>query len=325
MNERLRSSSDLVSGATEVSTDSLAPLPTSPVRRVAFLGTPEIAAGALSSLIENHIEVALVVTRPDKRRGRGSVMTGSPVKEVAQKHGVPVVHDVESLLAEHKSNPIDLGVVVAYGALIKPHVLAEIPMVNLHVSLLPRWRGAAPIERAILAGDETTGVCLMQLEEGLDTGAVISCASMDIGSSTTVEDIRSELLAEGNRLLLQALRTGDFRGTPQHGAATYAAKIDPSERQLNWTETADMVSRRTRIGGAWTTFRGRRFKVHQVEVVAIDGDEGCVFIDDDRILVGCGQGSVRLVEIQPEGKPRVSAEDWARGARLQIGEVFEHV
>ena len=302
----------------------VAPLPTSPVRRIAFLGTPEIAAGVLASLIENRFEVALVVTRSDKRRGRGSDLTGSPVKLLAQKHGIPVVHDVESLLVEHHSDPIDIGVVVAYGALIKPHVLAEIPMVNIHVSLLPRWRGAAPIERAILAGDDTTGVCLMQLEEGLDTGAVISSARMEIGDSTTAQDIRTQLLAEGSKLLLHALSTGDFRARPQHGEATYAAKIVPSERHIDWSESAAMVSRRVRIGGAWSTFRSRRFKIHSLEVLEIALHEGRVVVDEDRVLVGCGRGSVQLLEVQPEGKPRVDAKDWARGARLQVGEAFDH-
>ena len=303
---------------------ALAPLPTFPVRRVAFLGTPDIASGALAFLIENRIDVALVVTRADKKRGRGSALTGSPVKELAQHHGIPVVHEVESLLAEHRSNPIDIGIVVAYGALIKPHVLAEIPMVNLHVSLLPRWRGAAPIERAILAGDDTTGVCLMQVEEGLDTGAVISSATMTIGDSTTAEEIRTRLLAEGNELLLHALSTGDFRSRPQQGSPTYAAKIEPAERHIDWSESAIMVSRRVRIGGAWSTFRGRRFKIHSVTILDIALPEGRVVLDEDRVVVGCGHGSVQLLEVQPEGKPRVAAEDWARGARLQIGDSFDH-
>jgi len=303
---------------------ALAPLPTSPVRRVAFLGTPDIASGVLESLIENRFDVAVVVTRADKRRGRGSALMGSPVKDFAQKHGLRVVHDVESLLAEHHADPIDVGVVVAYGALIKPHVLAEIPMVNLHVSLLPKWRGAAPIERAILAGDDTTGVCLMQLEEGLDTGAVISSASMAIGDSTTAQDIRTQLLAEGNRLLLHALKTGDFRAHPQQGDPTYAAKIDAAERHIDWSESAIMVSRRVRIGGAWSTFRGRRFKIHSVVVLETELPPGRVVWDEDRVVVGCGHGSVQLLHVQSEGKPRVDAEDWARGARLLDDESFDH-
>ncbi len=304
---------------------ALAPLPTSPVRRVAFLGTPDIAAGALAFLIENRFDVALVVTRADKKRGRGSALTGSPVKALANEHGIPVVHDVESLLDEHRVNPFDLGVVVAYGALIRPHVLAEIPMVNLHVSMLPRWRGAAPIERAILAGDDTTGVCLMQLEEGLDTGAVISSATMLIGDSTTAQDIRTHLLAEGNKLLFHALSTGDFRAQPQHGTPTYAAKIEPLERHIDWSESAIMVSRRVRIGGAWSSFRGRRFKIHSVVVLDIALPQGRFELSENRVVVGCGHGSVQLMDVQPEGKPRVAAEDWARGARLQIGDCFDHV
>lgn len=149
---------------------ALAPLPTGPVRRVAFLGTPALAVPVLEALVNDGIEVAHVVTRADKRRGRGSDLMPSPVKECAQRLGLPVGHAVDELLDLHRRKPVDLGVVVAYGALVKPHVLRELPMVNIHVSLLPRWRGAAPIERALLAGDTETGVCIMQVEEGLDTG-----------------------------------------------------------------------------------------------------------------------------------------------------------
>lgn len=297
-----------------------APLPTRPVRRVAFLGTPEIAAQVLEALVNAEIDVAMVVTREDKRRGRGSAVVPSPVKEAASRIGVRVVHDVDELLIAHHRHPIDLGVVVAFGRIIKPHVLAEIPMVNLHVSLLPRWRGAAPIERAILAGDAETGVCLMQVEEGLDTGGVISFSSMSIGPNTTADHIRAELTNKGIALLLDAIRTGEFMVTPQRGEPTYAAKIEASERHICWSESAEMVSRRVRIGGSWTTFRERRLKIHVVDVVDERIPAGQVVMRGDSPVVGCGERSVELIEVQPEGRGRIGAREWARGARIESTE-----
>lgn len=298
----------------------IAPLPDGPVKRVAFLGTPAFAVGVLEALVNVGLDVAVVVTREDKRRGRGSASMPSPVKEAATVLGVRVVHDVEDLLAEHHRQPIDLGIVVAFGRLIKPHVLADIPMVNLHVSLLPRWRGAAPIERSILAGDEKTGVCLMQVEEGLDTGGVIASSSIQIDSNTTADQIRHDLMEQGTALLLQAIRTGDFVATPQQGEPTYAAKIETSERHIRWSESADMVSRRVRIGGSWTTFRGRRLKIHAVEVVEDEIPAGHISVEGDRLVVGCGERSVKLLEVQPEGRGRIGAREWARGARIEASE-----
>lgn len=302
----------------------IASLPNRPVGRVAFLGTPDIAAGVFQALIEDGIEIALVVTRHDKRRGRGSEMMPSPVKRVAEIHGVKVVHTVDELLEEHGRQRIDLGVVVAFGEIIRPHVLAEIPMVNLHVSLLPRWRGAAPVERAILAGDEMTGVCLMQVEEGLDTGGVISSASVPIGSLATADEVRDQLMVEGTKLLLQALHTGAFSLEPQRGEPTYAAKIESVEHHIDWSESADLVSRRVRIGDAWTTFRSRRLKVHSVESVVAPIDSfsspGSILIEGGHPVVTCGGGFLRLVDVQPEGRPRIAARDWVRGARITPGE-----
>jgi methionyl-tRNA formyltransferase len=303
----------------------LASLPTAPVRRLAFLGTPEIAADVLSSLVDSGFEIALVVTRVDKRRGRGSGLMPSPVKEVAVRHGIRVEHDVESLLEEHRRHPIDIAVVVAFGAIVKPHVLAEIPMVNLHVSLLPRWRGAAPVERAILAGDAETGVCLMRLEEGLDTGAVIASSRLPIDPTSTAEDILDQLGRVGTRLLIEALHSGSFPLHVQRGEPSYAAKIEPHERHIDWNESAEMVSRRVRIGGAWTEFRSKRLKIHAVEVVEALVDSGTIHLMGDRVIVGCSDRAVLLREVQPDGRPRLGAVAWARGARLLDGEpIGEH-
>lgn len=300
----------------------LAPLPSTPVRRIAYLGTPSLSATVLEALIVAGFEIALVVTPVDKKRGRGSALLASPVKAVAMRYGVPVVHRVEELLEEHHRHPLDLGVVVAYGSLIRPHVLAEIPMVNLHVSLLPRWRGAAPIERAILAGDESTGVCLMRLEEGLDTGSIISSVSMSLDPNITAASVGEALMRAGTDLLMEAMRSGNFSCVPQEGEPTYAAKIEPHERRIDWSESAGMVSRRVRIGEAWSTFRGRRLKIHSVELSDSQIPKATIRVEADAVFVGCGRGAVRLVEVQPEGRGRMTAAQWCHGAHPSEGETM---
>ena len=175
--------------------------------------------------MEAGFDVALVVSQPDRRRGRGGATSPSPVKAAARELGLPVTErttDVTGVGA-------DLGVVVAYGRLIKPPVLAVLPFVNLHFSLLPRWRGAAPVERALLAGDTETGVCLMQLEEGLDTGPVFAREVVPIGPEQTADELRDELVSVGSRLLVSQLVAGLGEPVPQQGEVTSAAKIDPAE------------------------------------------------------------------------------------------------
>ena len=294
------------------------------MRRLAFFGTPEIAVPTLSALCEAGFDVALVVTRADKRRGRGGMATPSPVKIAALASGLRVTHRVDDVLLEHRRQPIDLGIVVAYGALIKGHVLQEMPMVNLHVSLLPRWRGAAPIERAILAGDTRTGVCLMQLEEGLDTGGIIDCRTMEISPSTTADEIRSVLITAGTTMLVEHLRSGGFDVRPQEGEAIYAPKIEAEERRIDWTRSAEEISRLVRIGDAWTDFRNRRVKIHRARIGdgATTALPGTLVGTDGNVVVACGVGTLDVSEIQSEGRPRVEAVQWARGMRLTAGEGF---
>ena len=205
--------------------------------------------------------------------------------------------------------------VVAYGRLVKPPVLAVLPLVNLHFSLLPRWRGAAPVERALLAGDVETGVCLMQLEEGLDTGPVFAREVVPIGPEQTADELRDELVAVGSRLLVAQLTAGLGEPVPQEGEVTHAAKIDPAELELHWDRPAEELHRLVRLGRAWTTFRGRRLKVLRA-VLAPDaphGEPGA--LTDDGVTVAAGVGGLRLVEVQPEGKPRQPAAAWRNGVR----------
>jgi methionyl-tRNA formyltransferase len=270
--------------------------------RLVYLGTPEMAVPPLEALVAAGHNVGLVVTGADKRRGRGRATSPSAVKAAAKRLGIAAVHSVDELLAAHADEPFDLGVVVAYGQIIKPHVLDELAMVNLHFSLLPRWRGAAPVERALLAGDTETGVCVMAVEEGLDTGGVYAREVVAIGPHDTAEDLRRELVAVGTRLLVDTLAGGLGEPRQQVGEPVYAAKLDPAELRIDWTRPAVEIDRLVRVGGAWTTWRGKRVKILSA---ALHGDE----------LVP--------IRVQPEGKPAMAYAAWRNGAQPAPGERFE--
>jgi methionyl-tRNA formyltransferase len=222
-------------------------------RRLAFLGTPEVAVEPLEALVGAGHEVAVAVTRPDRRRGRGAATAPSPVKAAATRLGIPVAHDLDAVL---DARP-ELGVVVAYGRIIPERVLAEVPMVNLHFSLLPRWRGAAPVERAILAGDRVTGVCVMAVEAGLDTGPVYARRAVPIEDGDDLASLRARLVAVGTHLLVDTLDGPLPEPVPQEGEPTYAAKVDPEELRLEWSRPAVELARVVRLGRAWATWRGR--------------------------------------------------------------------
>ncbi|MEO1065000.1 MAG: methionyl-tRNA formyltransferase [Actinomycetota bacterium] len=288
-------------------TDGLPAPPVHP-RRLAFLGTPEIAVPALRALVEGGHEVALVVSGADKRRGRRGAPTPSPVKAAALELGLRVTDSLDDVL----DADVDLGVVAAYGRIVPRRVLEAVPMVNLHFSLLPRWRGAAPVERAILAGDDVTGVCLMGLEEGLDTGPIYRRSTRPIGPDTTAASLAADLAADAAELLVAGLREGLTDPEVQAGEVTYAEKLVADDRRLDWTEPAVQLDRIVRVGGAWTTFRGTRFKVHATRPLPGDGPGPGAF---DGVVVGTGAGRLELVEVQPEGKGRLSAAAWRNGAQ----------
>lgn len=273
--------------------------------KLVYLGTPEMAVPPLRALDAAGHDIALVVTRVDKRRGRGSELTPSPVKAAAVELGLPVSHDVDDVLGCVEHGGAELGVVVAFGRIIKPHVLDVLPFVNLHFSLLPRWRGAAPVERALLAGDELTGVCVMRLEEGLDTGGVYASRSVPIGDTVTAAELRETLVAVGSDLLVETLGQplgdwiGDYR--EQQGEPTYAAKFSAADFEIDWSLPVVDIHRLIRVGGAWTTFRSKRLKI-----VAAD-------------LSG---GRIVPTVVQPEGKPPMSFDAWRNGARPSSVELF---
>lgn len=287
-------------------------------RRLAFLGTPDVAVPPLRALVAAGFDVALVVSRPDRRRGRGGALSASPVKAAAIELGLPVTDDLDAVL----DVDVDLAVVVAYGRIIPVRILERVPMVNLHFSLLPRWRGAAPVERAILAGDVETGVCLMDVDVELDTGAVHAVARTAITDDDTLESLRGRLVALGSQLLVDTLRIGLGDPTPQEGEVTHAAKIEPAELCIDWSSPAIEIDRLVRLGGAWTGFRGERLKVHAATVVdrATDHAEPGKL---DGTVVSCGRGAIELREVQPAGRGRQTAGAWRNGARPALGERFD--
>jgi methionyl-tRNA formyltransferase len=293
--------------------------------RLVFLGTPEAAVSSLRTLVTAGHQVVLVVTRADKRRGRGGGLVPSPVKTAALDLGLEVAHSLDRV-AEVEA---ELGVVVAYGRIVPVAVLDRLPMVNLHFSLLPRWRGAAPVERAILEGDAETGVCLMAVEAGLDTGGLYAVDQTEIGEEETAGELRTRLVAMGDGLLVEHLARG-FHGLPlprpQVGEPSYAEKIRPGELRLQWEQPGPTIRRVIRLGRAWTTFRGRRLTVHRATrpPPRLD-DPGAQGPGDPGSLQGadviCGGGDrVRLVSVQPEGKRTMDAGDWLRGVRPEPGE-----
>jgi methionyl-tRNA formyltransferase len=285
--------------------------------KLVYLGTPEVAVPPLRRLVEDGHDLALVVSQPDRRRSRGAALLPSPVKAAALELGLPVTDKVDDAL----DVGAELGVVVAFGRLIKPHVLERLDMVNVHFSLLPRWRGAAPVERAILAGDTETGVCLMQLEEGLDTGPVYDCVTTPIADDDTLDSLRGRLVELGTDLLSRRLRAGLGQPRPQVGEPTHAAKIDPAELRLDWSRSAVELHRVVRLGRAWTTFRGQRLQV--LEASAADGVAGEPG-ELHGVVVACGdRRGLELRTVKPEGRGAQPAAAWRNGARPAPGDRLE--
>ena len=295
----------------------LAALPTGAARRVVYLGTPEVAVPPLQALVAAGVEVSLVITRPDKRRGRGSGVSPSPVKVAAGELGLAVSHDVNDVLAVGA----DLGVVVAYGRIIPMSVLSQVAMINVHFSLLPRWRGAAPVERAILAGDSETGVCIMRVEEGLDTGVVYDRSVLAIRSDHSLTSLRNELVQASLPALLRAVTQGTGSGTAQQGEPTHAAKIAPRELQVQFTMNVREVVARTKLEAAWFVYLTKRVRVLRAQpspnpLPAGSAPGDVLSVSPAGVEVACSDGAVLLVSVQPEGKNAMAAVDWANGARL---------
>jgi methionyl-tRNA formyltransferase len=298
--------------------------------RVVFAGTPAAALPSLHALLDSHHDVAAVVTRPDAPAGRGRRETRSPVALLADEAGVRVLQpttprdpDFQQALADLSP---DCCPVVAYGALVPPAALA-IPRhgwVNLHFSLLPAWRGAAPVQHAILHGDEVTGATTFVLEEGMDTGPVLGVVTEEIGPYDTAGDLLQRLADSGARLLvasLDGIESGEISAVPQpNDGVSYAPKLTPDDVRVDWTAPAIRVDRLVRAAtpspGAWSMFAGQRVKVGPVRVTDAPPIPPGVLQGG---LVGTATQPVRLGDVQPEGKRRMPAADWLRGLRVAEG------
>ncbi|WP_369133360.1 methionyl-tRNA formyltransferase [Modestobacter sp. I12A-02662] len=301
-----------------------------------FAGTPAPAVVALEALLDSRHEVVAVLTRPDAPAGRGRRTSRSPVAERADAAGIPVLTPRSprepEFLDQLRALEVDCAPVVAYGALVPPEALA-VPRhgwVNLHFSLLPAWRGAAPVQHAIMAGDEVTGAATFQLEAGLDTGPVFGVVTEPVGPTDTAGDLLGRLAVSGARLLvatLDGIADGSLRPQPQPAeGVSLAPRIETADARVDWALPAHVVDRRVRgvtpAPGAWTTWRGARLRLGPVEPLpdAPDLAPGEVSVAPTGVLVGTGRGAVRLREVQPAGKRVLPAADWARGARPAPGE-----
>jgi methionyl-tRNA formyltransferase len=285
--------------------------------RLAFLGTPDASVASLRALVGAGHDVAIVITRPDRRRGRGNTTSPSPVKAAALQLGLKVSHDIGDL----EDLDIERGVVVAYGALIRAPLLEQVPMLNVHFSLLPRWRGAAPVEWAILAGDEVTGVSIMSLEVALDTGPVHLARQVSIGDKDAGE-LLGELSHLGATALLDVLASPDLLAHPhaQEGDATYAAKLTAETFHLVPAMDQTLMLRTVRLGRAFTLVDGRRLRIlraHTAELAS--GARDAVHVVNGTVYLESALGAIALDDVQPEGSTPMSAMAWWAGARLPGG------
>ncbi|NAZ83336.1 methionyl-tRNA formyltransferase [Kineococcus sp. R8] len=306
--------------------------------RLVLAGTPDVAVTSLDALLDSSHEVVAVLTRPDAAAGRGRRPVASPVAERARAVGLPVLQPRRpaepDFLAALADLAPDVCPVVAYGALV-PRAALDVPRlgwVNLHFSLLPAWRGAAPVQRALMAGDAVTGACVFQLEEGLDTGPVLGRLTEEVRPRDTAGEVLGRLAVSGAELLvrtLDALAAGTATAEPQPAeGVSLAPKITVEEARVDLTASAVDVDRRVRgctpDPGAWTTFRGQRLKV--TEVLPVEGEPlapGRLRVERRRVLLGTGEGLLELTGVQPAGKRVMSGIDWARGVRPEEQEELQ--
>lgn len=304
--------------------------------RLAFLGTPDFAVASLRRIVEAGIEVACVYSQPPAPRGRGHELRPSPAHAFAEAHGLPVrtpasMRDPAEVTA-FRALGLDAAVVVAFGQILPREVL-EAPKLgafNLHGSLLPRWRGAAPIQRAIMAGDAVTGVQVMRMTEGLDEGPILATQTLRIGPLDTAGTLHDRMAEAGAELLvrtLHALERGEARETPQASdGVTYAKKIRPREARIDWTRPGAEVDRKIRglspAPGAWFELPTDRGPVRVKALLSAneDGDGAPGEVLDEALLVACGSGAVRLLRVQREGRAAQDAEAFLRGQSVAAGE-----
>lgn len=303
--------------------------------KLIFAGTPEFAASSLAALIAAGHEVSLVLTQPDRPAGRGMKLTPSPVKQLALQHGLPVEQPLslknEAAQQLLRDVSADAMVVAAYG-LILPQVVLDIPRLgclNVHASLLPRWRGAAPIQRAIQAGDTETGITIMQMEAGLDTGPMLLKRSVMIAPDDTAGSLHDKLAEMGGQAIVAALgayESGVPAAEPQDDVlANYAAKLSKAEAEIDWSKPAVEVARSVRAFNpfpvAFTLFAGEPLKVWRAEPASGSGVPGSVLnVNADGVWVACGEGALKVLELQRAGGKRLPVSAFLAGVPLQVGQ-----
>ncbi len=302
--------------------------------RIVFFGTPEFAATSLRALLRDRFPVAGVVTQPDRPQGRSrSTLVPPPVKTLALAEGLSILQPARPVgdlfLAALRRLEADLGVVVAYGHILRPEVLHVPPrgMINLHASLLPRFRGAAPIQHAILAGEAETGVSIMEMEEGLDSGPVLHRVSTPVDPDETGGSLTARLAELGAAALVEALSllaAGAARPQPQDSAAaTFAPKIERAAARIDWSRDAEAIARQIRafdpVPGAWTMLEETTVKLFSPRVSDRGGEPGAVLAAGERLVIGCGSRSLMVREVQPAGRSRMPVDAWVRGRGIDAG------
>ncbi|HXE41324.1 MAG TPA: methionyl-tRNA formyltransferase [Azonexus sp.] len=303
--------------------------------RVIFAGTPEFAAQALKAIVEAGHEVALVLTQPDRPGGRGMVLQPSAVKKLALEKGIEVFQplSLKDEAAQQKLAALaaEVMVVAAYG-LILPQAVLDLPRfgcLNIHASLLPRWRGAAPIQRALLAGDAETGVCIMQMEAGLDTGPVLLRGAFPIAAEDTTASLHDRLAELGAQLIVEALGKLPLAASVQPDAGvTYAHKIEKAEAVIDWRRSAAELDRHIRafnpFPGAQALLGGQTVKLWQATPVAGSGELGQILaVDRKNLLVACGDGALAISELQKAGGKRLPVQQFLAGNPLKVGDRFD--
>ncbi|HLJ63100.1 MAG TPA: methionyl-tRNA formyltransferase [Stellaceae bacterium] len=295
--------------------------------RLAFMGTPDFAVAPLEALIAHGHRIAAIYTQPPRPAGRGHQPALSPVHEAGLAHGIPVHTPLrfdEAVLADFRALDLDAAVVAAYGLILpKPALSApRLGCINIHASLLPRWRGAAPIERAILAGDTLTGITIMAMEEGLDTGPILLARSLEIGEKTTAGALHDRLSRMGAALILEALQ-GPLHLIPQEArGATYAKKLRREEGALDWRQSAAMLERKVRAlnprPGTWFEHGGERIKVLEAAVIkGVRGAAGTVL--DEALTIACGEEGFRPLRLQRPGRAVQATDAFMRGYGIAAG------
>lgn len=300
--------------------------------RIAVAATPEVAIPSLDALLSSEHELVFVISRPDAPAGRGRALQATPVSNWAVTNAVKLYKPETNQLLGELIGDLDLVVTIGYGLLLPLEILQKpkYGFINLHFSLLPRWRGAAPVQRAIEAGDYVTGVTVFALDEGMDTGPIYSSAQISLSVSTTADQLFQSLAILGVEPVLKTLELierGERPSAQDNVGATRAYKLSKEEGRIDWSSDAEVINRKVNAfspdPGAWSTFRGQVIKINKVRPSSLSANEGVLLMVDKSIYIGTGTSALELLEVTPSGKAQMSATSWANGARLSAADTLQ--